>query len=47
MFSGLRGSYSFMFKQSQYVPLTATRKCPLDWIAIWCIFEGSKRSLNV
>ena len=24
---------TLLFKQRQYVPLTATRKCPLDWIA--------------
>jgi hypothetical protein len=28
---GPRPEIYFLFKQSQYVPLTAKRKCPLGW----------------
>ena len=33
-----------MFKQRQYVPLTATRKCPLDWVSIDAFY--SKRTFS-
>jgi hypothetical protein len=35
-----------MFKQRQYVPLTATRKCPLDWIGLEA-FYSNQTLLNV